>query len=242
MNVNGGPIENRKAAGRMLAACLNGGRRPVDPLVMAVPPGGVPVGLEVAHALDAELDLMMVRKLAVPGRAGLAMGAVAGGGVSLRNDPLIREAEIGDREFQQIRLLELVALQQHERLYRGVRPPPRVQGRSIILVDDGLASGITMRAAIRAARHLDPLEIVVLVPVASAQGIELVREDADEVVCLATPEPFLSVELCYRDFTPVSETEVHATLQSGWTETKSGLEQDIAGDAIDSGHLRTSPE
>ena len=229
------PFENRIAAGRLLALCLRAGRALQDPLVMALPPGGVPVALEVARALGAELDLVMVRKLGVPGQADFVMGAVADGGVRLRNKQMIREAEIGDEEFREVRRLEMVELHHHEILYRGVRPMPRVQGRSVILVDDGLASGTTMRAAILAAKRLHPLEILVAVPVASAPGIELVERDADEVLCLKTPEPLLSVGLCYREFEPVSDKEVRTMLQAGRRDAGSKLEKAVIGEAIAAG-------
>ena len=218
------PFENRIAAGRQLALSLQG-RALQDPIVMALPPGGVPVALEVARALHAELDLIMVRRLGVPGQAELAMGAVANGGIRLRNNPLIREAEIGDEEFREVRRLESVELQHHEVIYRGFRPTPRVRERSVILVDDGLASGTAMRAAILAARRLRPLEILVAVPVASAAGIESVARDADEVLCLVTPDPLLSVGLCYREFAPVSEDEVRTMLESHCRGPESELEE-----------------
>lgn len=229
------PFESRDVAGRMLAGYLQIGRPQEDPLVMAVQRGGIPVALEVARALDAELDLIMVRKLGVPGQAGLTMGAVASGGIGLRNLPLIREAEIGDAEYRRIRMLEMVELQQRELFYRSSRPAPRMEGRSVILVDDGVCSGITMRTAIRSARRLDPWEIVVCVPVASAQGLEAVTQDADKVICLAVPDPFLSVGLCYRDFPAVCDDEVRTTLQDGWRNGRPGRQEAIREVAVESG-------
>jgi predicted phosphoribosyltransferase len=205
-------FRDRREAGRLLAARLAPYRGRPDVLVLALPRGGVPVGYEVARALGAPLDVFLVRKLGVPGHEELAMGAVASGGVQVLNADVLAGLGLSDRVVAAVAARELQELERRERLYRGARPPRDVQGRTVILVDDGLATGATMRAAIHALRRRGAARIVVAVPVAPLQTCAELRAEADEVVCLVTPEPFLAVGLWYDDFTQTSDDEVRALL------------------------------
>ena len=186
-----------------------------DVLVLALPRGGVPVGCEVARALGAPLDVFLVRKLGVPGHEELAMGAVATGGVRVLNDEIVRGLGISDHEIDAAVARELQELARRERLYRGDRPPPDVAGRTVILVDDGLATGATMRAAVAALRRQQPARIVIAVPTASPDTSEALKAEADDVVCAMTPEPFFAVGYWYEDFTQTTDDEVRELLARG---------------------------
>lgn len=203
--------DNRQQAGARLAQALSAWRGQQDLIVLALPRGGVPVAAEVAHALGAPLDLMVVRKLGFPGQEEYAMGAIASGGVQVR-------AEKGDWPVSRSVLDEIVQreqaeLQRRERAYRGSRPAPSLQGRPVLLVDDGLATGATMCAAVQAARAQAPARICVAVPVASAEAMAAVGALADEVICPLVPEMFHAVGSWYRDFAQTSDDEVKALLQ-----------------------------
>jgi len=205
-------FRNRTDAGRQLAERLAAYADRPDVLVLALPRGGVPVGFEVARALGAPFDVFLVRKLGVPGYEELAMGAVATGGVRVLNDEIVRGLGILEREIDAVVARELQELARRERLYRGDRPPPDVAGRTVILVDDGLATGATMRAAIQALRQQHPARIVVAVPTASPDTCEALKAEADDVVCAMTPEPFLAVGHWYDDFTQTTDNEVRELL------------------------------
>jgi len=205
-------FRNRTDAGRQLAEKLAAYADRPDVLVLALPRGGVPVGFEVARALGAPFDVFLVRKLGVPGYEELAMGAVATGGVRVLNDEIVRGLGILEREIDAVVARELQELARRERLYRGDRPPPDVAGRTVILVDDGLATGATMRAAIQALRQQHPARIVVAVPTASPDTCEALKAEADDVVCAMTPEPFLAVGHWYDDFTQTTDNEVRELL------------------------------
>jgi predicted phosphoribosyltransferase len=183
-----------------------------DVLVLALPRGGVPVGYEVARALGAPLDVFLVRKLGVPGYEELAMGAVASGGVRVLNDEIVRGLGISEHGIDVAVAREMEELARRERLYRGDRPPPDVAGRTVILVDDGLATGATMRAAVAALREQQPTRIVVAVPTASPDTCEVLKAEADDVVCAITPEPFFAVGHWYEDFTQTTDDEVRELL------------------------------
>lgn len=183
-----------------------------DAVVLALPRGGVPVGYEVALALGAPLDVFVVRKLGVPGQEELALGAIASGGVQVLNEDLVRELGIGPEVIARIAERELRELERRERLYRDGRPPAAVEGRHVVVVDDGLATGATMRAAVQALRQHRPASVTVAVPVAAEDTRDLFRSVADDIVCLATPEPFRAVGLWYRDFRPTSDDEVRDLL------------------------------
>jgi len=205
-------FRNRAEAGRRLAEKLASYANRPDVLVLALPRGGVPVGFEVADALGAPLDVFLVRKLGVPGYEELAMGAVASGGRRVLNDEIVRGLGISDTEIDAAVARELQELARRERLYRGDRPPPDVSGRTVVLVDDGLATGATMRAAVQALRQQQPARIVVAVPTASPDTCEALRAEADEVICTMTPEPFFAVGHWYDDFAQTTDDEVHDLL------------------------------
>lgn len=205
-------FRNRTDAGRQLAEKMAAYTDRPDVLVLALPRGGVPVGYEVARALGAPLDVFLVRKLGVPGYEELAMGAVATGGVRVLNDEIVRGLGISEREIDAVVARELQELARRERLYRGDRPAPDVAGRTVILVDDGLATGATMRAAIQALKQQQPARIVVAVPTASPDTCEALKAEADGVVCAMTPEPFFAVGHWYEDFTQTTDDEVRDLL------------------------------
>lgn len=215
------PIRDRATAGRALAQSLAGYAGRDDLLILALPRGGVPVAFEVAAALRAPLDLMLVRKLGVPGQPELAMGAIAGGGIRALNPEIIQSLGIVDAVIEHVAAEELLELERRETTYRDDHHRPEVAGRCVFLIDDGLATGATMRAAIAALRQQGPARIVVAVPVAPADTVTFLRKLADEMVCLATPEPFYAIGQWYEDFTQITDDEVRALLQRAWqAETK----------------------
>jgi predicted phosphoribosyltransferase len=205
-------FRDRHEAGRVLATRLLAYANRSDVLVLALPRGGVPVGFEVAHALKAPLDIFLVRKLGVPGHEELAMGALASGGVRVLNEDVVRQLRIPDAVIDAVAREEQRELERRDRLYRDGRPPIDVRGRTVILVDDGLATGSTMRAAILALRRQHPAAIVVAVPVAAAATCAEFASEVDDVVCASTPEPFYAVGLWYADFTQTTDQQVHDLL------------------------------
>jgi putative phosphoribosyl transferase len=206
------PFRDRREAGRALAAKLATYAHRPDVLVLALPRGGVPVAYEVTRALGVPLDVFIVRKLGIPGHEELAMGAVATGGVRVLNEQLVRALNIPDRVIEAVTAREQQELARRERLYRGDRPPPDVHGRTVILVDDGLATGATMHAAIAALRRQQPAHIVVAVPIAAPEACDALRVEVDDVVCAITPEPFHAVGLWYEDFSQTTDEEVRDLL------------------------------
>jgi erythromycin esterase-like protein/predicted phosphoribosyltransferase len=207
-----GLFRDRREAGRLLSRKLSGYANHPDVIVLALPRGGVPVAYEVARALGAPLDVFVVRKLGVPGYEEVAMGAVASRGVRVLNDQLVRRLGIPNHLIDAVAEQELQELARREHLYRGGRPPPDVGGRTVILVDDGLATGATMRAAVEALRHLQPDRIVVAVPTASPETCEEMKAVADDVICAITPEPFHAVGLWYQDFEQTTDEGVRNLL------------------------------
>lgn len=209
-------LSDRTSAGRALAERLvpHYSSCP-DLLVLALPRGGVPVAREIADALNAELDLMLVRKLGAPGQPELALGAIASGGVRLLNQDLVQMLGLTPRQLDAIAAEEQQELERRERAYRGERPPPRLQGRCIILVDDGVATGATMRAAIAAIRRQAPMEVVVAIPLAPPDTLIQLREEADRVLCLHAPEPFHSIGQWYDQFNQLTDEEVCRLLAHG---------------------------
>jgi predicted phosphoribosyltransferase len=201
-------FHDRTEAGRLLGSALAAYAHRPEVLVLALPRGGVPVGFEVAKALGAPLDVFLVRKLGVPGREELAMGAIATGGVRLRNDEVVRALKIPERVWNAVATEQKRELDRRERAYRGDRPPPEVRGRTVILVDDGLATGTSMRAAVAAVRQQEPARIVVAVPVAAPSTCEEFRTEVEDVVCVRTPEPFYAVGLWYEDFSQTTDETV----------------------------------
>jgi putative phosphoribosyl transferase len=206
---------DRIAAGVELAARLRhyGGR--TDLLVLGLPRGGVPVAAEVARSLPAPLDVFMVAKIGLPGQVELAIGALASGGVRVLNEPVIRAARIDAGELDRLAGLAAAKLAGRERRYRGDRPPPVVAGRVVILVDDGLATGATMRAAVVALRSLGVARVVVAVPVAPPITVAQFAAEVDEIVCVHMPEPFIAVGAWYGDFSATSDAEVVRLLADG---------------------------
>jgi putative phosphoribosyl transferase len=205
-------FRDRREAGRLLTAKLAAYANRPDVLVLGLPRGGVPVAYEVARALGAPLDIFLVRKLGVPGYEELAMGAIATGGVRVLNDQLVGGLGIPDYIVDEVAAWEQQELMRRDRLYRGDRPPPDVRGRTVILVDDGLATGATMQAAVKALRQQQPARIVVAVPTASPETCELLRAEVDDVICAITPEPFHAVGLWYEDFSQTTDEEVRDLL------------------------------
>ena len=212
------PFRDRDDAGRALAERLAQVLQPpataADALVLALPRGGLPVARHVADGLRLPLDVLIVRKLGVPGQPEFAMGAIASGGLRVLNDDVVRLLGISPEAIDRVARAEAEELARRDRLYRGHRPPPPIAGRTVIVVDDGLATGATMRAAVRALRTRTPSRLVVAVPVAAADTADSLRDEADEVVAVATPEPFVAVGRWYRDFDQVSDAEVRQLLAS----------------------------
>lgn len=206
-------FQDREDAGRRLAGRLGRYAGRGDVLVLALPRGGVPVGYEVARALGAPLDVLVVRKLGVPGHEEVAMGAVAGGGVRVLDERVIRGLRIPPRLIDEETRVERAELERRERAYRGGRPAPEVRGRTAIVVDDGIATGSTVLAAIAALRAGGPARVVVATPTAPASTCAALRRKADEVVCLASPEPFIATSLAYADFPQLTDAEVREILE-----------------------------
>jgi putative phosphoribosyl transferase len=205
-------FRDRAEAGRRLAEKLVEYAGNPDVLVLALPRGGVPVAFEVAQALEAPLDVFVVRKLGVPGHEELAMGAVASGGAWVLNDDVVQQLSIPNHVIRAVAAQELRELARRERLYRDDRPPPDVQGRTVILVDDGLATGSTMRAAVAALRRLGPARLIVAVPVAAASTCAELCHEVDDCICVITPDPFYAVGVWYEDFSQTTDQQVRDLL------------------------------
>jgi putative phosphoribosyl transferase len=207
------PFRDRTEAGQRLAADLMRYAGRPDVLVLGLPRGGVPVAFEVARALDAPLDVFVVRKLGLPGQEELAMGAIATGGVRVLNDEVVGGLHVPEQVIDAVAAHEQRELARRERQYRDDLPPPDVRGRTVILVDDGLATGATMHAAALALRRLQPARIVIAVPIAARETCAALRPVADEIVCAITPDPFYAVGLWYENFSQTSDEEVHQLLE-----------------------------
>ena len=207
------PFRDRAEAGRLLGAELASRNLPKDSIVLALPRGGVPVGFEVARALGIPLDAVVVRKLGVPWQPELAMGAMASGGIRILDEELIRQRGIPPEEIAAATAREEKEVARRELLYRGNRPLLELRKRPVILVDDGLATGSTMLAAVNCVKSLQPSIVIVAVPVASRQSCVLLRDEADDCLCLATPSPFIAVGEWYQDFRQTSDREVRELLQ-----------------------------
>jgi predicted phosphoribosyltransferase len=206
-------FRDRSEAGRWLADRLKGYARRPDVIVLALPRGGVPVGFELARALEVPLDVFLVRKLGLPGQEELAMGAIASGGVRVLNDEVVQALAVPTGVIDGVARKEEQELRRREEAYRGAQPPPDVRGRVAMLVDDGLATGSTMRAAVRAVKQMEPARVVVAVPVAAASTRDEIGAEVDEIVCETPPEPFLAVGRWYEDFSQTTDDEVRDLLR-----------------------------
>ena len=207
-------FHDRADAGRQLAAHLAHYANRPDVIVLALPRGGVPVGYELARALNVPLDIFLVRKLGLPGHSELAMGAIASGGVRVLNPDVVDMLNVPPQVIERVAKQEQHELERREREYRQGRPPPDVGGKTVILIDDGLATGATMRAAAQALRQLSPARIVVAVPVSAASTCQEFAQEVDEIVCVITPEPFHAVGLWYEDFEQTTDDEVRDLLEA----------------------------
>jgi putative phosphoribosyl transferase len=206
-------FKDRADAGRLLAMQLKEHANQPDLLVLGLPRGGVPVAFEVARARKAPLDVFLVRKLGVPGHEELAMGAIASGGVRILNDTVVKGLNIGNEAINQVTERELKELQRRERRYRDDNPGPELRNHTVILIDDGLATGTTMRAAAIALRQQQPAKIIVAVPVAAPETCDEFRDLVDEVICAVTPRELYAVGLWYEDFSQTSDDEVVELLE-----------------------------
>lgn len=213
------PIPDRVAAGRTLAGLLEAYRNRNDAIVLALPRGGVPVAWEIARELGLPLDLMLVRKLGMPGHEEYAMGAIASGGVRVINEEALRFSRVDQAALDAVTQREQRELERRDRLYRGERPQPVLRDQQVLLVDDGLATGSTMRAAVQAVRQQGPARIVLIAPVASHEAIAILRALVDEIVCPLVPDWLSSIGEWYRDFGQTSDREVQELLRQAWQRT-----------------------
>lgn len=216
-------FKNRRAAGQVLAKELTTYANRPEVVVLALPRGGVPVAFEVAKVLNAPLDVFVVRKLGVPGHEELAMGAIASGGVRVLNQDVVAPRHLSEETINQVAAKEQQELERREHLYRDDRPAPDFQGRIVILIDDGLATGATMRAALKALRQQQPAQIVVGVPISSPDICREFEDEVDKIVCAKTPRPFYSVGLWYDDFSQTTDEEVRDLLKQAATTEKTSI-------------------
>lgn len=214
-------FRDREEAGRVLAKALGHYARRPDVVLLALPRGGVPVAFQVAEALDAPLDVFVVRKLGVPGHEELAMGAIATGGTRVLNDSVVNDLRIPQAAIEEVAAKERRELERREKRYRGDHPPLDLNGRTVILIDDGLATGSTMRAAVAAVRRKSPARIVIGVPVAARETCNDLSAEVDEIVCARTPEAFYAVGLWYEVFDQTADEEVHDLLEKARSRTNS---------------------
>ncbi len=212
------PFPDRVQAGEALAERLAQDGNWQDALVLALPRGGVPVAFEVAQCLGLELDILVVRKLGVPGNPELAMGAIASGGVRVMNDDIVHYIHISKAEIDGTVAQETHELLRRERAYRGDRPRPAIEGRAVILVDDGLATGATMRAAVQAVRKMSAGSVTVAVPVAAPDSVALLEPLAERIVCLYLPHDLYAIGRWYQNFDQTSDRQVMELLQRAWSK------------------------
>jgi predicted phosphoribosyltransferase len=220
-------FRNRHDAGQKLAKKLTDYAGRNDVLVLGLPRGGVPVAYEVAERLNAPLDVFLVRKLGVPYQEELAMGAIASNGVRVLNPSVIRQLRIPDAVIDKVAENEQRELERREREYRDALPPPEVAGKIVIVIDDGLATGATMRAAALALKMQNPQKVVVAAPVAALETCEEFAREVSEIVCAATPEPFYGVGMWYEDFSQTTDEEVRQLLRASWQQSAPQIANEI---------------
>lgn len=206
-------FKNREDAGRKLANKLLKYTHRNDVIILALPRGGVPVAYEVAKKLKVPMDVFLVRKLGVPGQEELAMGAIASGGVEVLNKDIVQSIGISRNTIDKVAEKEHKELERREKYYRGDRPKPEIKGKHVMLIDDGLATGASMRSAVRAVRSWNPAEVIVAVPTSAPDTCELFEYEADKIICLSTPEPFYGVGAWYEDFSQTTDEEVSDLLE-----------------------------
>ena len=214
-------FKDRKEAGEVLAECL-AAYRDKDALVLGIPRGGVPVAAEVARGLNAEMDIIVARKLGSPDSAELAIGAVTANGGRFLNEEVIRELDVSDTYLARVTEVEMAEARLREERFRRSRPAPTLNDRIVILVDDGLATGATMRAAVRSVRKAMPARLVVAVPVAPPQTCGALQREADEVVCPYQPDPFWAIGLFYQNFAPTEDSEVEGLIRQAYDRQLAG--------------------
>ena len=236
-------FSDRREAGRRLAQAMASDLATDPPgVVLALPRGGVPIGYEIARALDAPLDVFVVRKLGAPGQEELAMGAIASGGFRTLNASVINGLAIAPETVEAVTRREQAKLARLEQAYRGDRPFPPLQGRVVVLVDDGLATGASMRVAIQALRPMQPAQIIIAIPTAPAETIWAMRNEADRIYYLVTPDPFAGVGASYTDFSQLSDGDVKSTLELHTMEYAAQRKKDSAAGLEDSdGTPRSQP-
>jgi predicted phosphoribosyltransferase len=211
-------FKDRSQAGKLLAERLSSYANQPDVLILALPRGGVPVGFAIAQALGVELDVMLVRKLGMPGHEEYAMGAVGAGGVRVIQAGLVESGLVTAQDIEDASERELAEIERRDRLYRAGRPPPKLAGRRVILVDDGIATGATLRAAIEVVRQNDVARLVVAAPVGAPDSVDALEPEVDDMVCLSTPFGFHAVSQWYRHFDQTSDEEVQDLLAVAWRE------------------------
>lgn len=226
-------FKDRTEAGKLLAKKLSAYADRADALILALPRGGVPVAFELANALNIQLDILLVRKLGLPTHKELAMGAIATGGYIVLNEEIVQLLRVPTETISEVVIEEQKELDRRERLYRESRPEPDMRDRTVILVDDGIATGSTMLVAIKAVKERHPSRIVVATPTAPPSVCDALKAVADEVVCLMTPEPFTAISLWYRDFNQVSDEEVRGLLQKANLKYLGGGNQRGSGKAAE---------
>jgi putative phosphoribosyl transferase len=221
-------FRDRVEAGRQLGVRLQKLALKGELIVLGLPRGGVPVACEVAAALGAPVDVLVVRKLGAPFNPELALGAIAFGGVTVYNEQLFAQLDLDEHELAPIREREGLELARRERAYRGAQPPPAVEGKTVIIVDDGIATGATMHAAVLATRQLQPREIIVAVPTSATDSVSRLEEVADRVVALSTPEPYYGVGAWYSEFPQLSDDDVVTCLERAARKRERGVSEGIS--------------
>jgi len=206
-------FRDRREAGEKLGKELAAYANRSDVIVLGLARGGLPVAFQVAKRLDAPMDVFLVRKLGVPGREELAMGAIASGGIRVVNDDVVRSVGLSEQDIEEVAEREQQELERREKMYRGDRTSPELEGRTIILVDDGMATGASMKSAVQAVKQTRPAAVVVAVPTAAPQTVEEISGEVDDIVCLTTPQPFMAVGTWYEDFSQTSDEEVKHFLE-----------------------------